>query len=441
MTIAALLVAAAIGLASPADLVARLGSTRYADRERATADLERLGREALPALRRAGEARDPEIRQRAALLVGRIERQRLTRSTPVALALRDAPIGVALETLETRTGFTVRVDPAADPSWKGRRVTLTTAEPIPFWQAMDRLCQAGGLRQGASPPLADRNDPAIRLVPGDPETFPTSYSGPFRVRLTGLHRQKGPIPAASATLVARIELCAEPGLSVAPANSLRLRTAVDDRGQAMFPARVREATTTFPGARRDPEDDGSTIFWNVPLRLPEAPGQRMERLRGEVTVSIVARQSDPTVLPLADLEGKTFPVGDDSVRVERIVQDEGLQGGRNSPVIILLQIVRTSVPVDAPFPMIRNQRKPMATLSVAARRTLKQIEFVDARGHSCEQGVPPTSVRNWPGGERFVVQVHPTPGAGGGPPSALRVHDLIQANADVTFDFAKVPIP
>ena len=49
----------------PADLVRQLGSAKYAVREAAMAALEELGPAALPALRAAGQSKDPEVRLRA----------------------------------------------------------------------------------------------------------------------------------------------------------------------------------------------------------------------------------------------------------------------------------------------------------------------------------------------------------------------------------------
>lgn len=54
-------------------LVRQLGADRYEDRERASRALERLGAPALEQLRLARNHPDPEVRNRAASLVGRIE--------------------------------------------------------------------------------------------------------------------------------------------------------------------------------------------------------------------------------------------------------------------------------------------------------------------------------------------------------------------------------
>src|SRR4051794_17626013 len=76
----------------PAALVAQLGSPRYAEREAAAGALERAGRPAIAALRAARDARDPEIRTRAAALIHRIEGALLTQPTLVTLDFEDQPL-------------------------------------------------------------------------------------------------------------------------------------------------------------------------------------------------------------------------------------------------------------------------------------------------------------------------------------------------------------
>jgi WD40 repeat protein len=62
-------------------LVGQLGSDRFEEREAATRALARLGRVALPALRKALASRDLEVRERA----GRLVRQLEARVSPAVL--------------------------------------------------------------------------------------------------------------------------------------------------------------------------------------------------------------------------------------------------------------------------------------------------------------------------------------------------------------------
>ena len=94
MTCASLVAFLLLGQVSevdPSDLIAQLGSSRYAERQAATAALAQLGRRALPALKSAGEQKDPEIRTRAAALMARIEGALLTEASQVTLDFQDLP--------------------------------------------------------------------------------------------------------------------------------------------------------------------------------------------------------------------------------------------------------------------------------------------------------------------------------------------------------------
>ena len=72
-SLAMLLVLGQASSSSPTALVEQLGSPRFAERERATEELAQLGAEALPVLRAALEAKDPEVRARAAVLIEKLK--------------------------------------------------------------------------------------------------------------------------------------------------------------------------------------------------------------------------------------------------------------------------------------------------------------------------------------------------------------------------------
>ena len=91
----------------PGELVARLGSTRFVDREDASRRLEALDREALPSLRLALGSEDLEIRTRAAGLMRKIEFNGLTRPTQLLLNYREVELGKILEDVERQSGIKV----------------------------------------------------------------------------------------------------------------------------------------------------------------------------------------------------------------------------------------------------------------------------------------------------------------------------------------------
>src|SRR2546421_504768 len=82
------------------DLVERLGSDVYSEREAAAERLEQYGEVAREALRRAAQGDDPEIRRRAEELLDRLQRraeaERVLQPRKVHLVFQDAALPDAL---------------------------------------------------------------------------------------------------------------------------------------------------------------------------------------------------------------------------------------------------------------------------------------------------------------------------------------------------------
>jgi len=253
--------------ADPAALVGRLGSPRYAEREAAAAELERLGRQAIPALRAARDARDLEIRTRASALVNKIEGALLTKPTMISLDIENQPLLDVVKILGDQAGIKLGLIPENSPNWQNRRITLHESAPLPFWRAMDRFCEAGQLQYNVGGHgIPSSREPVFPLFDGGPRVpGPTSDTGPFRVSLTSLHYQRdvafnqavaiiprrnplpvppllpganSPLPdgpAVNEQFYAQVQVSAEPRLSVSQHGPLKIVEAVDDRGQSLLP--------------------------------------------------------------------------------------------------------------------------------------------------------------------------------------------------------------
>lgn len=125
-------------------LVLQLGDNDLAVREEAAKALRQLGLRAEPALRRARESSDAEVRARAAELLVDIDRERTQQAARkdqrarklrlVTLDVSDAPIGDVLRSLGTQTGIEFK-DP---PPPADRRVTLKVRE-TPLLEALNRI--------------------------------------------------------------------------------------------------------------------------------------------------------------------------------------------------------------------------------------------------------------------------------------------------------------
>lgn len=409
-----------------ADLVARLGSPRFSEREGASKALEAKGREALAALRMAREAVDPELRSRAAALVERIESDLVVRPTTLALDFQNRALPEIAKVFAERSGIPTLLDPEAMDVLGGRHVTLEAKEPVPFWTALDRLCQGGLLRAeyGSQETPDGHVVVGIRLADaGGMVPCPTSDHGPFRVKLVGLHYQRERrldqalgAPRFIEQFQAQIEVMAEPRLLLGQRGNLKLLEAVDDKGNSLLPAGVLDVDEQDLGERLE-FNGGTSLNLTLPLHYPREAGQKIAKLRGSLPLALAARKSNPLVVPLANAAGKTFQ-GDDVALTVHALRTDPNEG-------------------DASIELRLRPRDADAVSTLAVELLEHQIEVVDAQGREL-----PTFAQELDsqGSEaRLTLRLGPAEGAAA--PRQIRFYGLIRANADVPFAFADVDMP
>jgi RNA polymerase sigma factor (sigma-70 family) len=150
-------------------LIRQLGSDRFAEREKATKELDKIGAPALDALREAARSGDPEVRRRAGELANKIEERtesdEVLRPKRVHLIYKDTPLLEAVSDFQRKCGYLLSVREADE--LKKRTVTLDTGD-VTFWEALDLFCKAAGLVEAGRPiPVAE--DTAIPMMPpGNP---------------------------------------------------------------------------------------------------------------------------------------------------------------------------------------------------------------------------------------------------------------------------------
>ncbi len=452
MSGASLIVCLALTAAAPGpgDLIAGLGSARYADREAAASALERLGRSALPALRASRDHPDLEVRTRVAALLEKIEGALLLEPTPVVLDFQDRPIAEVLGEINARTGLQIALAP--DPAPKGlasRRVTLRSERPLPFWAAIDRLCDAGGLQYGfpgqAGPTSRDRS--FTLAAGGNRPPGLMSDHGPFRVNLMSLHYQRdltfggggtamAPRPvgpqgasttggqAVNEQFTARLQAAAEPHLSLRQAGPLKLATAVDELGQSLLQ----------PSTAASPFYQPSTYYGMTPgtvpfqafLKRPDRPGRTIKLLRGSLPITIMTRKPGPLVVPLEGATNRTF-------RNEEVgvVVHEAKPGPNSNGVSVEVSITPQSsrAPVVGEVDVFQ-PRSDMGSL---------QIELVDAAGRPL--GWYPSSTQQNGDEFRMTLTIVPGPNGAAAPAASLRYYATSRTNAELPFEFRDVPMP
>src|SRR5262245_61281830 len=137
MSIAALLLLVGLGQSpgkapdpDPSALALQLGAPRFADRQPASAALERMGGRALSALEQARESRDMEIKTRATHLLDKIETALLTKPTNVRLDYESTAIADVAQSISRQTGFKISLYPQNLPRWKNQRLSLRRPQPL-----------------------------------------------------------------------------------------------------------------------------------------------------------------------------------------------------------------------------------------------------------------------------------------------------------------------
>jgi len=478
-----------------AALVEKLGSASYAERE-ATKSLESLGDKALPALRPALKSKDPEIRMRARALINKIEGNLLIQASLVRLDFKDATLEEIVKSLSKQTGFEVALSPVgvaqaelrrAGNGFGTRRITLLESQQVPFWQAIDRLCEAGQLTcqyqvvnlpgQGAS-----QSGLVLSYQP-DPLAQPGYNHGPFHMNVlslsytshvyfNGTNRmvaqmrpgmrladgaafQKGarqpvePLPAGAAgpggakngnlgasgnrtvQFQAQLRIVPEPRMTLGPAANIQLVEAVDELGHSLLPSMEGDERVFGPMATAG-FAMGTTANLTIRLHRPEAPGKLIKTLRGTVEVSVAAPRSNPLVIPLEGAAGKTFQNDERRVVVNSIDSDPM----RRQEVIEL-----TIDDVDDLFPAEAAKlgaRAGMMAPGIGPRFGGDMSGWpIVVRTSRGQNAYSQTSIDRDSG--RVTLRVTQMPQAG--EPKEIRISSVVRATAKVPFEFHDLPMP
>jgi hypothetical protein len=166
-----------------ARLIRELGAAEYVTRERADAQLERMGDATRGHLQEALLDDDLEVRLRARRLLDRLRLDDLFRPAIVHHDGSPQPASRILQSLAAQSGNHIHIgDPYgnfADRAWQEK------FGPTSYWEAVDEICirTANRLR-----PHYDMHTPGIVVSAGTPPKYPRAYGGPVRGQITGARR-------------------------------------------------------------------------------------------------------------------------------------------------------------------------------------------------------------------------------------------------------------
>jgi hypothetical protein len=460
-----------------ATLIGRLDAPSFDDRVAAYKALETLGGEALPSLLAATNSSGPHVRTRVRALIASIGRQvdsdRLTRPTLIPVDFHKRPLGEVVDTLNERhdlrlslrlfplpghamMGFGDRGQSKQLQELKVRPVTLASPQPLPFWEVIDRLCQAGALHYhlAFSRPFGPSPSP-FYLIADHTGRGPVADSGPFRVQITAVSSEferdftngqnqatRAAKPPGDGQLTVTLLTLSEPGLKLELNGAPIVTEATDDRGRSLVPAGRAQVDPNrpSPGVRLM-----GGQFISILLVAPDPSGKLIRRLTGKIPVIAVTRVSDPIVIALKDAAPAAKQV---STRNLTLVVDEiSLEPGKPASVRVVVRPNRNGL---AP----RAGPDPRRTTPANFNRgdAIEHLELCDASGRRINY----TLNEQTTGGDgqgffsRYRVAVAPAfedgPANGRVPaksavPAELRYYDFVEKATEIPFEFRDIPMP
>ncbi len=283
--------------AQVAGWIEELGAGEARLRDRAARSLVEVGPPALGALSKAAAHPKAEVRRRAGDVRDQIEVARAVAPRLVGLKLTDAPLADAVEALARQSAIPLRYAPGL-AGGVPRRVTLHLNN-VPFWEALDRLCRAGGLAY-------EFEGGALRLREGAlPPGGAVAYAGPFRLEMASLNRHRSlhladRVARSGERLDVHLGRLSEPRSALLGLGDFRVSEAKDERGEPLLPAPalLPSARTGAPGLAPSFERVEASFL------LSDRPGKRLQEMKSVLPVEVmVGRQQLLAIGPLAPFRG------------------------------------------------------------------------------------------------------------------------------------------
>lgn len=424
-----------------ARLVKDLGEDRYAVRQKAMKVLEEIGQPAVAALSEAARKGPIETQRRAQQLLDRIEANESLAPTLVKLQLKDVPVPKAVEELNRQSRLKLELVPQQGPArqqLEQRRVNLDLPK-APFWEALEKLCEAGGLTYA---PRGNKTFTLQMLEGGTPTRAPTAYSGAFRVRVTGMNYFRnvsllggggnqqaiGVGTNRSEGLTVSFDVLAEPHVKVMGIGGPKLVDVVDEGGESL----LSEGAGNSGGVSRASYYPGQpmmqTLTTQASLRPSTKAGATLKTLKGSLSVELLAQRKPMVQIDnILKARGKVYKgEGEMSLMIMQ-VQD---QGGQNGNIRFALS-------------GLEKMTDEMNMLRSGHHDALRpSFELTDADGRPFQLNL---SINYYPdpnqGNNVLEGSFYYSPQQDTGPPARFTYYGLKRVRANVPFEFRDVPMP
>lgn len=411
-------------------LIEDLGSDDWRTREKAGVDLAAKGDLALPHMRAAMLATDnPEVQRRLAVLVRKLERERLTEPRRITLNAKNKTPKELFDEISKQAGYRIEFGGGGQEAKYSFEF-----DKAPFWQAMDTVANASGFTV-----YAEYNDDSIRVYAQDTINPHVAYAGPFRflatnintsrsVQLSGINKREG-APRVNEYMNLSFQVQSEPKNPMLGIMQPELLEAKDDLGGSLLPAQERNGfrTSYYNGGFR-----GHNTYMSVNLVRGDRGATTLKSLKGRVSIVLLANTvPDIVVTDALKVKKKSFTGRTVGIDVESIEEDPNQKGN----YLVSLTAKRVT-PIDP------NRGEDYAW----SNNLWQRMDLTDEKGNKYFCYGPQTHNNNG-GSVQLVVSYGPQdrrtgrPGPQFGAPTKLTVTEWLTTNHEVNFEFKDIPLP
>ncbi len=292
-------------------LIEQLGSPEFREREAASKALAECGVEVLPALQKASNHADPEVRRRVADLLPGAEKAVALAPTRVSLNLTRRPIREAVAEIARQTGYPIKVE---QPEQQDRRRHSFHFKGLTFWEAMEKVCAAGEFRYHKLP--SGKGTIVLSWLAGC-KPFPCSLNGPFKVEVYGVEGTTDPVDHLHVSSF----LSVEPKLGLLSVHYSAWQEVRDDQKGDLLSDLMR-----YP----DADVFRSAYGWGNPtahhpaggwIKRPGKQAKVVKSLKGSIPVLLLTQRKPALVIDnILTVRGKTLEAGDIALTVAEVIQ-------------------------------------------------------------------------------------------------------------------------
>jgi hypothetical protein len=301
-------------------LVEQLGHLEYVKRDQALRELQARGAVAIPALRRAQNHPDIQVRLTVRDLLPAIEMAELMAPRRVTLSVRNQTLAEIFAEVSRQTGMKVEVPGSS------RLLYSFDFKSLTFWEAVDQISRSAGL-------VIQPGHGSDRLILLREDAFApyVVHQGPFRFSATSLQQtrnldlsrlnlSKGPGRNYD-PLAFSFTIHVEPRLQILSVGEIRLEAAYDNESNSMLIPEQSDDTDLIPlrvvrrGSGGGYSSRSASYQAGLTLQRPSVKATSIKVLRGTLPIHLLTQQK-PVVLTDKIKESKGKKIKVDSTHFE-----------------------------------------------------------------------------------------------------------------------------